>query len=130
MKKKKGKKSRKNPKGVLKTGCGGCLSSHYEQYNPFSYCPDCHVRFHKYCYTPYKDNLCESCFHKKEPVFKGRVVECQFCSNRGLLSVPLKSVKEGVSIHVFCMLINGLWKFQNGELEFRSNSFVNSNMYQ
>lgn len=29
IKKKKGKKTRKNIKGVLKTACGGCLSPHY-----------------------------------------------------------------------------------------------------
>ena len=29
MKKKKGKKTRKNTKGILKTACGGCLSPHY-----------------------------------------------------------------------------------------------------
>ena len=125
MKKKKGKKYRKNMKGILKTSCGGCLSPHFEQYNPFFYCADCHIRFHKYCYTPFKDNLCESCFHKKEPVFKSRAVECQFCSNRGLLAVPLNRVKEGISIHVFCMLINGLWKFENGVLEFKSNNYDN-----
>lgn len=130
MKKKKGKKTRKNIKGVLKTSCAGCLSPHFEQYNPFLYCPDCHIRFHKYCYSPFKDNLCESCYQKKQPLFKGRSVECQFCTNRGLLPVPLKcvrEVKEGISIHVFCMLVNGLWKFENGVLEFKSDTVGNPN---
>ena len=58
MKKKKCKKTRKNPKTVLKTSCGACLSPHHEQYNPFSYCSDCHVRFHKFCYTASSDGLC------------------------------------------------------------------------
>ena len=122
MKKKKGKKSRKNIKGVLKTSCGVCLSPHFEQYNPFLYCSECHVRYHKFCYSSFKDNLCETCYHKKEPVFKVRAIECQFCSNRGLLSAPLKCTKEAVSIHVFCMLINNLWAFENGVLDFKSKS--------
>ena len=50
--------ARKNPKGVLKTVCCGCLSPHNEQYNPFLYCVDCHVRFHKYCYSVSPDGLC------------------------------------------------------------------------
>lgn len=58
MKRKRSKKTRKNPKGVLKTVCCGCLSPHNEQYNPFLYCVDCHVRFHKYCYSVSPDGLC------------------------------------------------------------------------
>lgn len=124
MKRKKSKKTRKNPKGVLKTACGGCLSPHHEQYNPFSYCSDCHVRFHKFCYSATAEGLCEPCSLKKSPQVKGRAIECQFCSNRGLLSLPAKSVREGVSIHIFCMLINGLWKLENGSLEFKSSNFA------
>jgi hypothetical protein len=129
MKRKKSKKSRKNMKGILKTACAACLSPHYEQYNPLLYCPDCHVRFHKFCYTPLKDGLCEPCLHKKEPISKGRVNECQLCPNRGLLSFPLRSTREPVSMHVFCMLINGLWRFEGGTLEFKSTSFVNQNAH-
>lgn len=72
MKRKKSKKTRKNPKGVLKTSCAACLSPHHEQYNPFSYCTDCHVRFHKFCYAASPDGLCEPCSLKKGPVAKGR----------------------------------------------------------
>ena len=50
IKRKKSKKGRKNPKGVLKTACAACLSNHHEQYNPLSCCPECHLRFHKHCY--------------------------------------------------------------------------------
>ena len=90
MKRKKNKKTKKNPKGVLKTSCGGCLSSHHEQYNPFFYCFDCHIRFHKFCYTSI-DGLCEPCFNRKNPQIKPRSIECQFCGNRGLLSLPIKT---------------------------------------
>ena len=58
LKRKKSKKGRKNPKAVLRTACAACLSSHYEQYNPLSHCPECHLRFHKYCYQLTPEGLC------------------------------------------------------------------------
>ena len=108
---KKSKKSRKNNKGILKTACAACLSPHYEQYNPLLHCTDCQIRFHKYCYTPFRDGLCEICFSKKEPIARGRNTECQLCGVKGLLTFPSKTPKESIAIHIFCMLINGLWKF-------------------
>jgi hypothetical protein len=38
-------------------------------------------------------------------------------------------MREGVSIHIFCMLINGLWKFENGCLEFKSANFMSQNIH-
>ena len=94
IKRKKCKRSRKNNKGILKTACAACLSPHFEQFNPFLHCIDCQIRFHKFCYTPFKDGLCEPCFAKKEPsASRGRNIECQLCSVRGLLTVPQKGNK-------------------------------------
>ncbi len=108
---------------MLKTACAGCLSPYHEQYNPFLYCSECHVRFHKYCYSPI-EGVCEPCSLKKVPPNKVRAIECQLCQSRGLLSLPTRQMREGVSIHIFCMLINGLWKVEKGALEFKSSNFV------
>jgi hypothetical protein len=43
--------------------------------------------------------------------------------------MPSKSIREGVSIHIFCMLINGLWKFEKGNLEFKSSNFLTRELH-
>lgn len=133
MRKKKNKKGKKG-KYPLHTACLGCCSYYYEQYNPISYCQECYVRFHRSCYTGYpardelvylnsreeRDVVCEPCYNKRiNPNYKVRGNECDYCGLKGLLNVPAGPHRK---IHIFCMLLNGLWVAKNSKIEFKSKT--------
>lgn len=73
MKRKKNKRGKKG-RLALHSGCLACMSPYYETYNPFEYCSECFVRFHRYCYPGMKvldestqktELYCESCYNRK-----------------------------------------------------------------
>ena len=106
------------------SGCLGCLNDHFETYNPFLYCHQCYVRFHRSCYpgfihvdeNTFKEEIfCESCYYKKfNHGSKPKYQECLICGIKGILSLTMGNNQR---IHVFCALANGLWSIRNKELK-------------
>ena len=123
MKKKKALK-RKSNRNCLHTACLACFSDSYEQYNPFISCQQCHVRFHRLCYTPKESSLCESCYSKK---IKGNFQECQICPIQGLSSIRNDGLVFEKPIHIFCMFIHGKWKIKDGKLKYEKNNTLTMN---
>lgn len=124
MKKKKNRKGKK-ARFALHSGCLGCLNCFYEVYNPLSYCQECYVRFHRFCYPGYtitdegtqrKETFCESCYNKKNNVpLRAKLPECDLCGIKGLLSFNINNTRR---VHIFCALLNGLWEIRDKTLFF------------
>lgn len=60
---------------------------------------------------------------KVQGIQKSKIVECDYCPLKDLLFMSKN--ESDSNVHVFCMLVHGLWKVEEGKLKFDKNKESN-----